>query len=90
MLAPTKFLSPTKQQFSCYNPIKTSFLAVVIAPVPFSFDIKYLQNGVSSFEKGLNGQNHSSTDSHHPMKKFLPSLKFPIFPLGGEISSLPL
>ena len=30
-------LSPTKQQFSCYNPIKTSLLAVVVAPVPFPF-----------------------------------------------------
>ena len=33
-----KFLlynSPTKQQFSCYNPTKTSVLAAVIAPVPF-------------------------------------------------------
>ena len=29
--------SPTKQQFSSYNPIKTSFLAVVNAPAPFSF-----------------------------------------------------
>ena len=40
-----KFLSPppkvnsppTKQQFSSYNPIKTAFLAVVIAPAPFLF-----------------------------------------------------
>ena len=30
-------LSPTKQQFSCYNPIKTSLLAVAVAPVPFPF-----------------------------------------------------
>ena len=28
---------PTKEQFSCYNPIKTSLLAVVIAPVPLLF-----------------------------------------------------
>ena len=26
-----------KKQFSCYNPVKTSFLAVVVAPVPFPF-----------------------------------------------------
>ena len=32
------FYPPTKQQFSCYNPIKTSFLAVVVAPVPFPFE----------------------------------------------------
>ena len=39
---PTKCVFPpqqTKQQFSCYNPIKTSFLAVVIAPAPFSFKL---------------------------------------------------
>ena len=35
---PVDSVSPTnKKQFSCYNPIKTSFLAVVIAPVPFLF-----------------------------------------------------
>ena len=31
----TKGSTPTKYHFSCYNPIKTSFLAVVIAPVSF-------------------------------------------------------
>ena len=44
-IPPTKFLfpsyqrliPPTTEQFSCYNPIKTSFLAVVIAPIPFLF-----------------------------------------------------
>ena len=30
--------SPIKSQFSCYNPIKASFLAVAIAPVPFLFN----------------------------------------------------
>ena len=51
--------------------MKTSFLSVLVAPVPFPFwfdtvhlnfgfiDIQYLQNGIFSFEKGLNGQNHS-------------------------------
>ena len=29
--------SPTKQQFSSYNPIKTVFLAAAIAPTPFLF-----------------------------------------------------
>ena len=28
---------PTKQQFSSYNPIKTAFLAVAIAPAPSLF-----------------------------------------------------
>ena len=87
---PNSYLSPTKQQFSCYNPIKTSFLDVFVAPAPFPFDIQYLQNGVFSFEKALNGKNNSFTDFHHPIKKFLPSPNLPIPPLGVEISSLPL
>ena len=36
-LPPQNFYPPSKQQFSCYNPIKTSYLVVVIAPVPFLF-----------------------------------------------------
>ena len=31
---PPKVNLPLKQQFSSYNPIKTAFLAVVIAPAP--------------------------------------------------------
>ena len=70
-IPPTPSPSHKQQQFSCYNPINTSFLAVVVAPVPFPFffhaghtnfgfiDVQYLQNGVFRFEKGLNGQNHS-------------------------------
>ena len=84
-----------KQQFSCYNPIKTSFLAVVIVPVPFPskfhtghpnfgfIDVQYLQNGIFSIENSLNGQNHFLADFHHPIKKSLPSPKFPIPLLGG-------
>ena len=64
--------------------MKTSFfLAVVIAPVPFLtsyylytqvtlisilIDVQNIQKVVFSFEKGLNGEIHSS-DSHHPIKK---------------------
>ena len=36
-LPPPKVYSPTKYQFSCYNAIRNSFLAIVIAPVPFLF-----------------------------------------------------
>ena len=32
-------------------------------------NVQYLQNVVFSFEKGLNGQNHSSSGSHHPTQK---------------------
>ena len=31
--------------------------------------VQYLQKVVFSFEKGSNGQNHSSSGSHHPIKK---------------------
>ena len=34
-------------------------------------DVQYLQNVDFSFEKGLNGQNYSSSDSQHPIKKSL-------------------
>ena len=95
----TKFLSlPTKTQSSSpsstkwdsssYNPTKTSFLAAVIAPVPFLFfdvqvmlililiDVQYSQNTVFSFGKGSNSQNHSSSGSHHPGKKNPPQQNF--------------
>ena len=32
-------------------------------------DVQYSQKAVFSFDKGLNGQNHSSTGSHQPVKK---------------------
>ena len=35
--------------------------------------VQYLQNIVFSFEKGLNGQNHSLSDSHHLIWKISPS-----------------
>ena len=35
------FIPQTKQQFSCYNPIKTSFLAAFAAAVQFSFQFSY-------------------------------------------------
>ena len=40
-------------------------------------DVQYLQNGDFSFEEGSNGQNNSSSDTHHPIKESLPA-KFPI------------
>ena len=100
-ITPTKFLSPplplpTKQQFSSYNPIKTTFLAVAIASAPFCFnfilfwhtghvnfyfDVQYSQEDVFSFKKGSNRQNHSSSGSLHPVKKFSPPSKISESPL---------
>ena len=51
--------------------------------------IQYLQNVVFSFEKGSNGQNHSSSGSHHQIKKISPA-KNPIPPTGGGDFSHPL
>ena len=36
-------------------------------------DVQYLQNDVFYFEKGLNGQMHSSSDAHHLIRKSTPS-----------------
>ena len=50
-------------------------------------DDQYVQNVVLSFEKSSNGQNHSSSDSHHPTKQ-IPS-KISHSPQLGE-STYPL
>ena len=41
-------------------------------------DVQLLQNVVFSFETALNGQNHSSSDSHYLIKKNLPPAKLSI------------
>ena len=40
-----------------------------------STDVQYLQKAVFSFEKGLIGQNYSSSGSHRPVKKSPPPSK---------------
>ena len=47
-------------------------------------DAQYLQKVIFSFEKGLNSQNHSSSGSQHPIKKFTP-VKFSNPPNGGGV-----
>ena len=42
-----------------------------------------------SIKKGLNGQNHSLSDSHHSMQKS-PSAKVPILTRSGRISPVSL
>ena len=51
-------------------------------------DVQYLQNIVFSFEGGSNGQNQSSSGSHHLIKKF-PSQQHFWFPPVGGIPPLP-
>ena len=36
-------------------------------------DVQYSRKAVFSFEKGSNCQNHSSSGSFHPVRKFPPS-----------------
>ena len=38
-------------------------------PILILINVQYLQIAVFSFEKGLNGQKHSSSDSHQPAKQ---------------------
>ena len=86
---PSRLLPP--KELECYNPIKTSFLAAVIAILPsylfytqvmlilILINIHYSQNVVFSFEKGSIDQNHSFSDFHHPIQKSHPG-KFSIPP----------
>ena len=66
-----------------YHFILTSYsLYTQVIPILISIDVQYLQNVVFGFEKGSKGQNHSLSDSQHPIKK---SLKQP-FPFLHPIS----
>ena len=59
-------------------PILTSYsLYAQVMVILLLIDAQYLQHVNCSFEKGLNGQNHSSSGYQHPIKK-LPPVKFPI------------
>ena len=48
--------------------------------MPILINVQYLQIVVFSFEKGLNGPKHSSSDSHQPIKQYPPLTKFIIPP----------
>ena len=49
-------------------------------------DVQYSRNTAFNFEKGLNCQNHSSSGSHHPVKKIPLQQNFWFLPpLGGRI-----
>ena len=45
-------------------------------------NVQYIQNVVFSFQKGTNGLNDSSLDSHHLSKK-IPQQNF-LFPMGDS------
>ena len=56
-------------------------------------DVQYSLKAVFTFEKGSNCQSHSSSGSHHPVKKSPCPAKFLIPPgesLGGDLPLHPL
>ena len=84
-LPPQVNFSPTKQQFSSYNPINSifscshcscSFLVLNSYSLDTQvmlilIDVQHSRKAAFSFEKGLNWQNHSSSGSLHLVKKYL-------------------
>ena len=82
---PTKFLfPPTKNQFNPIKKnvvfICSHCSCTIVVLLSYSFetqimlilvliDVQYSQNAVFSFEKFSNHHNHSSSDSHHLVKK---------------------
>ena len=57
-------------------------------PIFVLINARYLQEVAFSFEKSPSGQNHSSSGSHHLIKKFIPA-KFLIPPQGEGGGSHP-
>ena len=49
-----------------------------------SINVPCLQNVAFSFENGSNSQNHSSSDSHHPIKNFLHRKDIKFHNFGGK------
>ena len=66
-------LSPKKSFiFSHFSSLKNFYFNFIIflltGHVNFHYDVQYLENVVISFDKDLNGQNHSSSDSYYLTK----------------------
>ena len=53
-------------------------------------DAQYSQKTVFSFQKGLNGQNHSSSGSNYKIKNSPPAKFLICSPLGGNSPTPPL
>ena len=82
---PTKFLfPPTKRQTSflagVIAPVYTIFVLISysfetqIMLILILIDVQYQQNAIFSFEKFSIRQNHSSSGSHHLIKKSPPAV----------------
>ena len=81
MLKPNiKFI--LSQSHSCCT-LKTNFiyfLYIQIKLLLILIDLQYVQNVILNFEKGSNGQKHSSSDSHNTTKKWTQQ-NFPLLQL---------
>ena len=62
-------IPPSRLPSSIFYFIQVMLILILI-------DFQYLQKFVFSFEKGSNSQNHSSSASHHPIKKYTPQQNF--------------
>ena len=58
---------------------RSPFLYTQVMLILILINVQLLQNVVFNFEKDLSGQNHSFSDSHHPIEEYPPG-KFPIPP----------
>ena len=71
-----KSIQPNKIFFSCVHCSCTIFVLISYSfkgqsmLILILIDAQYSQNAVFSFEKFLNRQNHSSSGSHHLVKRF--------------------
>ena len=87
MLQPNKNFIFSCSHCSCTTFILTSYsLYTQVMLILILNNVQYLHNVISSFEKGSNGQNHSSSDSQHPLKQSIRA-KFPIIILAARIPS---
>ena len=70
LIRPNKKFKFSCGHCSCTTFILTSYsLYTQVMLILILINVQYLQDVVFDFEKGLNGQNHSWPDSHHPIKK---------------------
>ena len=79
-----------KPHFSCSHCSCTIFVLISCSLYTQVMLILILNEAVFSFEKGSNGQNHSCSFSHHPVKKFSLLVKYMISCPSGGMPTYPL
>ena len=81
----TVAIAPALFLFSLHTLCRHSW----VVQISILIDVQYLQNDAFYFEKGLNGQMHSSSDAHHLIRKSTFS-KISYYPsTGGGVSPTP-